>query len=147
MADLLANGFGSIEKVRSAQAEQLQQLQGIGQKVATAVVAYFSNPENARLVDDLLDIGFEIENPQPARPAQSGFWTGKTVVFTGALSSMSRQQAGEKVAAKGARVTDSVSGKTDVVVAGADAGSKLAKARNLGVRIMHEDEFIGMLDE
>ena len=87
-----------------------------------------------------------IENPQPARPVQGGFWLEKTVVFTGALSSMSRQEAGEKVAAKGARVTDSVSKKTDVVVAGADPGSKLAKAEKLGVRIMNEDEFIGMLD-
>jgi len=147
VAEILANGFGSIEKVRSAQAEELQRIQGIGEKVAAAVVAYFSNPENSRLVDHLLDIGVVIENPQPARPVHSGFWAGKTVVFTGALSSMSRQEAGEKIAAKGARVTDSVSGKTDVVVCGADPGSKLAKARNLGVRIMNEDEFIGMLDE
>ena len=118
IADLLANGFGTLEAVRSATAEQLQQIQGIGEKVAVAVTTYFSNPENSRLVDDLLGLGTAIENPQPVLPPQSGFWPGKTVVFTGALSSMTRQEAGEKVAAKGARVTDSVSKKTDVVVAG-----------------------------
>ncbi len=147
VADLLADGLGSIGKLRSAQAGELQQIQGIGEKVATAVATYFSNPENSRLVDDLLNIGVVIENPQPVRPVQSGFWPGKTVVFTGALTSMSRQEAGEKVAAKGARVTDSISRKTDVVVAGADPGAKLAKAEKLEVRIMNEDEFIGMLDE
>jgi DNA ligase (NAD+) len=146
-ADLLANFFGSIEKIRSAQSEELQQIQGIGEKVATAVATYFANPENNRLIDDLADLGVAIENPQPARPVQSGFWSGKTVVFTGALSSMTRQEAGEKAAAKGARVTDSVSKKTDVLVAGADPGAKLAKAQKLGVRIMDENEFIGMLGE
>ncbi len=147
MADLLANAFGSIDNIRSAQPEELQQIQGIGEKVATAVVTYFSNPENGRLIDDLVDLGVTIENPQPARLAQSGFWLGKTVVFTGALSSMTRQEAGEKATAKGARVTDSVSSKTDVLVAGTDPGSKVAKAQKLGVRIMNEDEFIGMLDK
>ncbi|MFZ0927909.1 MAG: helix-hairpin-helix domain-containing protein, partial [Syntrophobacteraceae bacterium] len=147
IADLLARAFGSIEKIRLAQPGELQQIQGIGVEVATAVVTYFANPENSRLLDDLADFGLAIENPQPARPVQSGFWSEKTVVFTGALSSMTRQDAGEKVAAKGARVTDSVSKKTDVVVAGTDPGSKLAKAQKLGVRIMSEEEFIGMLDE
>lgn len=145
-AELLADAFGSFDKVRSARSEQLQQIQGIGEKVASAVLTYFSNPENSRLVDDLLALGVEIENPQPSRPVESGFWLGKTVVFTGTLSSMTRQEAGEKVTAKGARVTDSVSSKTDVVVAGADPGSKLAKAQRLGVKIMKEDQFIGMLD-
>jgi DNA ligase (NAD+) len=147
IADLLANFFGSIENIRSAQPEELQQIQGIGEKVATAVVTYFSNPENGKLIDDLTDLGVTIENPQPARAVQSGFWLGKTVVFTGTLSSMTRQEAGEKAAAKGARVTDSVSRKNDVLVAGTDPGSKLAKAQKLGVRIMNEDEFIGMFDE
>ncbi|HYA40840.1 MAG TPA: NAD-dependent DNA ligase LigA [Syntrophobacteraceae bacterium] len=147
MADLLANSLGSIEKVRSAQAAELEQIQGIGEKVATAVATYFSNPENSRLVDELLNLKFEIENPQPARAVQSGFWSGKTVVFTGTLSSMTRQEAGAKVSAKGARVADSVSGKTDVVVAGADPGSKLTKARKLEIRTMDEDEFIALLDE
>jgi len=146
IADLLARSLGSLQAVRSASAGQLQQIQGIGEKVAMAVTTYFSNQENSGLIDELLDLGIVIENPQPARPAEGGFWLEKTVVFTGALSSMTRQEAGEKVGARGARVTDSVSKRTDVVVAGGDPGSKLAKAEKLGVRIMNEDEFIGMLD-
>ena len=146
IADLLARSLGSLEAVRSASAAQLQQIQGIGEKVAIAVTTYFSNPENSDLIDDLPGLGIVIEITQPARPVQGGFWLEKTVVFTGALSSMARQEAGERVEAKGARVTDSVSKKTDVVVAGEAPGSKLAKAEKLGVRIMNEDEFIGMLD-
>jgi DNA ligase (NAD+) len=146
VADLLANELGSFEALRSASAERLQQIQGIGEIIAVAVSTYFSNPENSRLIDDLHDFGIVIENPRPPLPVQGGFWMGKTVVFTGGLSSMSRQEAGEKVAAKGARVTESVSKKTDLVVAGADPGSKLAKAEKLGIRIMREEEFIGALD-
>jgi DNA ligase (NAD+) len=146
IADLLANSLGSLDSVRSAQPEQLQQIQGIGQKIAVAVTTYFSNPENVRLIDDLLSLKVEPVPPEPRRPVRSGFWQGKTVVFTGGLSSMSRQEAGQRVTAKGARVTESVTGKTDLVVAGTDPGSKLAKAGKLGVRIMNEDEFIGMLD-
>ncbi len=147
VADLLARSMGSMERVRGAQSEELQQIQGIGEKVATAVMTYFSNPENSRLLNDILGFVKVTEVPPSASPVESGFWSAKTVVFTGALSSMTRPQAGEKVQAKGARVTDSISKKTDVVVAGADPGSKLDKARKLGVRIMNEDEFIGFLDE
>jgi DNA ligase (NAD+) len=146
IADLMAGSLGSFEAVRSASAGQLQEIQGIGETVASAVTTYFSNPENRRLIDDLLDLGIVIENPQPSSPIQGGFWPGKTVVFTGALSSMTRQEAGEKITTKGARVTDSVSKKTDLVVAGIDPGSKVVKAEKLGVRIINEDEFIAMLD-
>ncbi len=142
VADLLANSFGSLERVRSARIEELQETRGIGEKVATAIATYFSNPENTMLVNELIELGVEIERAQPLRAVQAGFWSGKTVVFTGGLASMSRQEAGRQVSARGARVTESVSGKTDVVVAGVDPGSKLEKARKLGVRIMNEDEFI-----
>ena len=131
-ADLLANSFGTFEALRSAPAAQLQQIQGIGEKIAVAVTTYFSNPENDRLIEDLLALGIVIENPERQRPAQGGFWQGKTVVFTGVLSSMSRQEAGGKAAAKGARVTESVSKKTDMVVAGADPGSKVGQGREVG---------------
>jgi DNA ligase (NAD+) len=146
IADLLANSLGTFEAVRSAPADQLQQIQGIGEKIAVAANTYFSNPENAALIDDLRSLGIAIENPRRPDIAPSGFWQGKTVVFTGSLSSMSRQQAGARIAAKGAHVTDSVSSKTDLVVAGADPGSKLAKAEKLQIRIIDEEEFIGMLD-
>ncbi len=145
MAELLSTSFGSLAAVRAATGEKLQEVTGIGEKVAYAVVTYFSNPDNHRLIDDLLDLGMAIKNPQPAPPVESSFWQGKTVVFTGGLAAMSRHDAAGKVAAKGAKVTDSVSKNTDVVVAGTDAGSKLAKAEKLGVRIMNEEQFLEML--
>ncbi len=146
VADLLAESFGSLARVRSAGSEELQKTRGIGEKVATAIETYFSTPENRALIDELIDLGIEIENPKPAEPVQPGFWSGKTVVFTGALSSMSRQEAGREVSARGAKVTESVSGKTDVVVAGANPGSKVDKAGKLGVKTIDEDEFMGLLN-
>ncbi|MFZ2446566.1 MAG: NAD-dependent DNA ligase LigA [Syntrophobacteraceae bacterium] len=146
MAELLAAHFRSLDAVRSATADQLQEIAGIGEKVAHAVHGYFANSTNQQLVDDLLALGVTIKAPPPPRPVEGGFWSGKTVVFTGGLSSMTRQDASGAIAAKGAKVTDSVSRKTDIVVAGKDPGSKLDKAGKLGVRIMTEDEFAGMLD-
>lgn len=145
MAELLSTSFGSLEAVRAATGEKLQEVTGIGEKVAYAVVTYFSNQDNQRLIDDLLDLGVTIRNPQPAPPVEGSFWQGKTVVFTGGLAAMSRHDAAQKIAAKGAKVTDSVSRNTDVVVAGSEAGSKLAKAEKLGVRIMNEEQFLEML--
>ncbi len=147
MAELLAGHFGSFDAVRAAGVEDLKKISGVGDKVAFAVHSYFENPANRELVDRLLEAGVKAEEPAPARPVEPGFWLGKTVVFTGALSSMTRQEASALLASRGARITDNISGKTDVVVAGADPGSKLAKAEKLGVRIMNEAEFTGMLDE
>jgi DNA ligase (NAD+) len=146
MADWLADHFGSLDAIRSATSEQLQQVQGIGGEVAYAVVTYFSNPANRQLVEDLLGMALEIKTLSPRRPVQGSFWAGKSVVFTGGLSDMARQEAAAQVKAKGARVIDSVSRNTDIVVAGKDPGSKLEKAAKLGIRVMFEDEFIRMLD-
>ena len=98
------------------------------------MVAYFSNPANSQLIDDLIGLGVTVPNLQPRHPVESSFWFGKSVVFTGALSGMPRHDAAARAAAKGARVIDSVSRNTDVVVAGKDAGSKLAKAEKLGIQ-------------
>lgn len=147
MAELIANYFCSLEAIRSASADDLQKIIGVGKEVAYAVVTYFANPENRALIDDLLSLGMEIECPMPAAPAEGSFWTGKTVVFTGGLAVMSRHDAAGRVAAKGAKITESVSKNTDIVVAGKDPGSKLAKAEKLGIRIMNEDQFIEVLGE
>ncbi len=147
MAELLAGHFGSLQAVRAAGLEDLKKIPGVGDEVAFAVHSYFANPENRRLVDELLEAGVKVKGPAPVKPVETGFWLGKTVVFTGALSSMTRQDAAALLSARGARITESVSAKTDVVVAGSDPGSKLAKAEKLGVLIMNEDEFTGMLNE
>ncbi len=87
IANLLAEEFWRYRQgpLRPG-SKQLLQVQGIGEKVANALTAYFSNPDNRRLAHELLDIGFVIDNPPPTRPVETGFWSGKTVVFTGALS-------------------------------------------------------------
>lgn len=146
MAELLAAHFQSLDAIRSASVDQLREISGVGEKVAYAVHSYFANPANRKLVDDLLSLGVSLKTPQLLRPVESSFWLGKTVVFTGGLSTLPRPEAARAVAAKGARVADSVSRNTDVVVVGKDPGSKLAKAEKLGVRIMSEDEFTRMLD-
>ncbi|MGC9195826.1 MAG: NAD-dependent DNA ligase LigA [Syntrophobacteraceae bacterium] len=147
VADLLSNSFGSLQKIRSASIEELQKTRGIGEKVATAIAAYFSNPENTLLVDELTgELGVKIDNPQNVEVLGPGFWSGKTVVFTGGLSTMSRQEAARAVSAKGARVTESVSAKTDLVVAGVAPGSKLDKAAKLGIKILDEDQFLKLVD-
>jgi DNA ligase (NAD+) len=146
IADLVANSFGSLQNIRSASIEELQKTRGIGEKIAAAIAAYFSNPENALVVDELIgELGVKIENPERVEVLEPGFWSGKTVVFTGALSTMSRQEAARIVSAKGARVSESVSAKTDVVVAGVAPGSKLDKATKLGLKVLDEDQFAKLI--
>ncbi|MEM5786029.1 MAG: NAD-dependent DNA ligase LigA [Syntrophobacteraceae bacterium] len=144
-AELLATHFRSLEAIRSATLEELQMVVGIGQKVAAAIVNYFSNPANRQLVDDLLRSGMKIRVPEQPPVSEGSFWSGKTVVFTGGLSSMSRTDAARAVGALGAKVTESVSKNTHIVVAGKDPGSKLAKAQKLGIRVMDEEEFSRIL--
>lgn len=147
LAQVLADHLGSLEKLRSSTVDELRQIQGVGDVVAQGVAGYFHNAANQALVDDLLALGMSLEVAVPVPVVADGFWKGKTVVFTGTLASMTRQDGSAAVAARGARVTSSVSRSTDVVVAGADAGSKLEKARKLNVRIMEENELLGSLQD
>ncbi len=148
MAEILAAHFGSLEAVIGAKAQDLERVHGVGSKVALSVVSYFHNPANRELIDDLLQSGVSIEEPKrPPAVEEDTFWKSKTVVFTGTLESMARQEAAALVEARGAKITGSVSRKTDVVVAGTEAGSKLDKARGLGVRIMDETEFLEYLKD
>ncbi len=145
VAQVLAEKLGSLEALRTARADELTRIQGIGDVIAQSVVGYFRHPANQALIDDLLAMGIELETASTGGPAREGFWSGKTVVFTGALAAMTRQEASAAVVARGARVTSSVSRGTDIVVAGAEAGSKLEKARALNIRIMGEEEFLQSL--
>lgn len=146
VAELLAAHFGSLDAVRRATAEELQQISGIGEKVAFSVTSYFSHPANRRLVEELLRAGIRVRESRPTRQwGVDATWAGKTVVFTGTLSSMTRQEAAAHVSAMGAKVTDNVSRKTDMVIAGKDPGSKLEKANRLGVVVLNEEEFLDRL--
>jgi DNA ligase (NAD+) len=112
--------------------------------MAKAIRSFFAEPQNRAVIARLLEAGV-----QPAPPAESrlGPFSGKTVVLTGGLSTLSREKAKEEIERRGGRISGSVSGKTDLVVAGEDAGSKLHKARELGVRILTEREFQELLKE
>ncbi|SFM73302.1 NAD-dependent DNA ligase LigA [Thermodesulforhabdus norvegica] len=141
-ASLLATHFKSLKAVMEAGRDDLVSIHGIGDKVADAVVEYFRNPENRAMIKDLLDQGLEIEG-EPEEVAEfDSFWKGKTVVFTGSLKNFTRDEASRIVTSLGARVANSVSRKTDVVVVGENPGSKLEKAQKLGIQIMREEEFL-----
>jgi DNA ligase (NAD+) len=135
-AQLLARQFGSLDTLAQASEGDILAVHGIGETIAHAVVSYFQNPTTQRLVEKLRTRGVNLEEPRPR--ASGGALAGKTVVITGTLPTLSRQQATELVEANGGRVAGSVSKSTDFLVAGEAAGSKLEKARTLGVEVIDE---------
>ncbi len=145
LARTLARHFGSLDAIRGASKEQLTAIPGIGDTVATAIVSHFENEANKSLIKQLLSAGIELQDGPREETSVDSFWNGKTVVFTGTLSSQTRQEAALKISSRGAKVTDSITGNTDVVVAGEKAGSKLARARKLGVTVLTEEEFLSRL--
>ena len=140
-AQLLAGDFGSIEKLRGADEEALRRVEGVGPSMAHEVHAYFHGP-GAAFVDRLLQAGVR---PQEAEAVGEGPFTGKTFVFTGTLETISRPDAEALVRKLGGKAAGSVSSKTDYVVAGPGAGSKLEKARKLKLSILDEEQFKAML--
>lgn len=142
----IAGHFKTIEKVRSADVDDLLAIPGVGPIVAHCVASFFEDKKNKKIVDDLLKF-IKIENitsPKPGLGLRSGM-LGKTFVLTGTLETLSRDEAKEKIRALGGDVSSSVSKETDYVVAGESAGSKLDKAQELGVNIISETEFIELL--
>ena len=138
-AGLLARHFGDIYAIRDAGADDLTAIDEIGPKIAESVVAYFAAPENRNLVDKLAAAGVKLTEEKAAMSA-SGSLAGKTFVLTGTLPGLTRSEATELIERHGGKVAGSVSKKTDYVVAGEEAGSKLTKARELGVRTLSESE-------
>jgi len=138
-AQLLAEHFSTLDEFAAATEEQLTAVAEVGPKVAAAIAEFFSEPANRQLIKRLAKAGV---NPTAAkRTLKSDKFAGKTFVFTGTLANLTREAAAELVQQHGGKISGSVSKKTDYVVAGADAGSKLEKARELGVTILNEDEF------
>jgi DNA ligase (NAD+) len=140
VAQALAGAFGSMDALAAAPAEAMQAVRDIGPVAAAAVREYFDEPHNLALVGRLRAAGVRLEGaieaPQGERPL-----AGSTFVLTGTLGSMTRDEAAAAIVARGGRVSGSVSKKTTYVVAGADPGSKLAKARELGVAVLDEEAF------
>lgn len=134
----LARHFGKLDAIMEAGVEQLLQVPDVGPIVAESVHAFFQQPHNREVIEQLRACGLHWEEGEPAAQAPKPL-SGKTFVLTGTLPSLSRDEAKELLEAAGAKVAGSVSKKTDYVVAGAEAGSKLEKARELGVAVLDED--------
>jgi DNA ligase (NAD+) len=137
-AQLLARHFGTMDALRRSSADDILALRGIGETIAIAVVAYFQDASSIALVDKLERAGLTMI--EPVSVASGGAFKGMTFVVTGTLPTLSRAQATELIESQGGRVTSGVSKATTCVVVGADAGSKLDKARALGVETIDEDE-------
>lgn len=133
------------ERVGEAYAA-LCSISGIGISMADDIVAFFSEKHNLEALDALERAGVRVQGGEAPKAAAHSPVIGKTVVFTGALKTLTRSGAKEQAEALGAKVTDSVSKKTDYVVVGADPGSKAEKARTLGVKVLSEDEWLALIE-
>ncbi len=139
-AKLLARDFGTMRAIAKASADEIGKIRGIGPAIAEAVVGFFADPQNQKLAKRLEELGLNMEEPTTAE--SKGPLAGQTFVITGTLPSLSRARAAELIEAAGGHVTDSVSKRTTAVVVGADAGSKLEKAKALGIPVIDEAELL-----
>jgi DNA ligase (NAD+) len=142
----LAQHFGALEPLMAADADTIQQVPDVGPVVAARVTAFFADPANRAIVERLRAAGVHWADLPVQRVAAELPLAGKTFVLTGALQGLSRDEAGDRLRALGAKVAGSVSKKTDYVVAGAEAGSKLQKAQDLGIPVLDEAALLRMLD-
>lgn len=141
-AKLLADSFGSLQNLMAAAEDELQAVREVGPQVARSITAFFAGEENRRVIESLISSGV---SPSVAEKRVGGRFTGMTFVFTGSLERFNRSDAQKMVEAEGGHAAGSVSKKTDYVVAGSEAGSKLEKARSLGLKILSEEEFLTLL--
>src|SRR5262249_13139118 len=141
-AQFLAEHFGSMEALEQASAEELQNVNEVGPRIAESIVEFFGIAANRELVDRLRKAKLTLTGEKKQRGTKLA---GKTFVLTGTLAHFSRDEAKKLIEDAGGKVTGSVSKKTDYVVAGTDAGSKLDKARELGVNVIDEEEMQGLL--
>ncbi len=144
VAKLLADHFISMDNLRKATQEELEHVEGVGPRIAESVVRFFQEKHSRNLVDRLAKSGVRMQAEKRAVTGNAKV-TGKTFVLTGGLESMSRDEAKERIEALGGKSSSSVSKKTDYVIVGSDAGSKLQKAVELGVKTITEEEFLKML--
>jgi len=144
VAQLIARSFGTLDHIMKASRDELESVEGVGPQIADSILRFFQDSHNRALVQRLASAGLQSEEKAPAGGRMSGL-AGKTFVLTGTLSSMTRDEAKESIEALGGQVTSSVSKKTDFVVVGSDAGTKLEKAKKLGVRTIEEQEFLRLV--
>ena len=142
----LARYYGKLSALQAANVDSLQQVPDVGPVVANSIAEFFAETHNSEVIRKLTDAGVHWEESE-GRPASSGKLEGKTFVLTGTLPTLSREQAKERIEAAGGKVSGSVSKKTSYVVAGSEAGSKLAKAQELGLAILDEAGLLALLTE
>jgi DNA ligase (NAD+) len=141
-AKALADHFGTLDRIMDASEEALQEVRDVGPEVARSIRRFFAEPQNRRVIARLLEAGVK-----PASTVRrKGPLAGKKLVLTGGLGSLTRAEAQRRIEALGGRIVSSVSKETDWVVVGADPGSKLAKAKKLGVAVLEEDAFLRLLE-
>jgi DNA ligase (NAD+) len=144
IAQLLVDNFNTIEQLIAASETNLQSLQGIGPQIAESVIRFFADEHNLRLVNRLKTVGVQMyEKKKRIRNSQQ--FSNKSFVLTGTLATMTREEAKQKIESLGGKVTSSISKNTDFVVVGTDAGSKLEKAKTLGILLLDEQKFLNML--
>ena len=139
----MADYCGSLDKVKTVSVDELAAIHGVGEVVAESLVSWMHDEKNLELLSELLP-HLTIKNPVKQKSANTAL-AGKTVVFTGALSTLSRDEAKAIARVAGAHIASSVSKKTDFVVMGDEAGSKARSARELGVTVLGEGEFLKMV--
>jgi DNA ligase (NAD+) len=143
VAKLLIKEFGSIDNISKASIEEIDAVPAIGPEIASSIHYYFNNPKVASILERLHKAGLAFSGERKEKKIiQSEFFAGKTFVLTGTLSTMTRDEAKERIEERGGKTTGSVSKKTDYVVAGVEAGSKLDKANELGVKVLDEEAFV-----
>jgi len=142
----LARHFGGLDALMGADAAALQEAPDVGPVVAESVARFFAEPHNREIIAQLRAAGVRWPEGEPAARAPTGPFAGKILVLTGTLASMTRDEAKERIEAAGGKVTGSVSKKTDFVVAGAEAGTKLERARELGIAVLDEAQFRAALE-
>ena len=145
VAELLAGHYAGIDDIAAASAEQLTEIEGIGPRIAESIVGYFADARNRETIEGLRSAGVRLRQERAPVDTAALPWKGQTFVITGTLATMTRREAEGKVKALGASATSSVSRKTNWVVAGESAGSKLATAERLGVRVLDEAGLLGLL--
>jgi DNA ligase (NAD+) len=143
-AEFLAEHFGSIDALMDASEEELQQVNEVGPRIAASMREFFEEPANRKLIDRLRKAGLTFKGEAKKRGTQLA---GKTFVITGTLPTYSRDEAKRLIEDAGGRVSGSVSKKTDFVLAGSDAGSKLDKATELKVKVIDESELLNILEK
>jgi len=141
-AEILAEHFGSIDAIKKATVEELTTIDQIGHVLAESICQYFSDKDNIKLIDKLVAAGI---NPEYKKTKQSDALAGKTFVVTGTLEKFSRTEIEKAIKQNGGKISSSVSKKTDFVLAGAEAGSKLDKANQLGVKVINEAQFLEII--